>query len=206
VEWLTKQRLEALSDGVFAIALTLLVLDIRLGGSSAQPLWQRISESAPNVVVYALSFIIIGTYWVAHHSMIGPLGPVNRTLTWLNLVVLMTVSFLPFPTSILAENPLDPAAIQFYCVCVSLVNLISTLLWLYGTRLSNIRERLRKTVAVVHVSPILIYGLAAALCPLSRMIGWVLIVSVPLFFIVPNPIVNRLLKEVAEVSEANLMV
>jgi uncharacterized membrane protein len=98
-----KTRLEAFSDGVFAIAITLLVLDLHVpevgDGSLAHALWRQ----WPADVSYAVSFVTIGIIWVNHHNLIGNVARVTRTLLFLNLVLLLFVVALPFATATMAE-------------------------------------------------------------------------------------------------------
>lgn len=95
-------RLEAFSDGVFAIAITLLVLDINLPNGNG-PLIDRLAHQWPALGAYAVSFLIIGMVWMNHHSMLFFIRRVDRPLMLFNLLLLMNVSFIPFPTHVLAE-------------------------------------------------------------------------------------------------------
>ena len=95
-------RLETFADGVFAIAVTLLVLDIRLpeeGGS----LTDRLGDAWPAYVAYALSFITIGIMWANHHSIFELIDRTSHGLIVANLVLLLLVAFLPFPTKVLGD-------------------------------------------------------------------------------------------------------
>src|SRR3989442_555420 len=111
------KRLEAFSDGVFAVAITLLVLDLRdpRGGGD---LTHRLLRLWPNYAAYAVSFLVIGIIWVTHHDTFDRLRSVDRQLQFLNLLLLMTVALIPFPTSVLAEHLRDgrdshPAAVVY---------------------------------------------------------------------------------------------
>lgn len=102
-------RLEALSDGVFAIAITLLILNVHLP-SNTGPVAPQLSHLIAPIATYVLSFVIVGTYWVAHHSMLGEMRNPGRPLWWPNLLALMVVAFMPFPAGVLALHPYDAAA------------------------------------------------------------------------------------------------
>src|SRR5438045_8938069 len=95
-----KNRIEALIDGIFAVALTLLVLDIKLPENVAYPtneaLWSRLVELQRHFAIYAISFIVIGIYWVAHHVQFHYVRYTDRRLIWINLLFLLLLSFLPF--------------------------------------------------------------------------------------------------------------
>src|SRR5687767_6469693 len=97
-------RLEAFSDGVIAIAITLLVLEVRVPHPEpGETLWQALGNLWPSYVGYALSFLIIGIIWANHHDIFNHIGSVDRTFVLINTLFLMTVSFIPFPTALLSE-------------------------------------------------------------------------------------------------------
>ena len=104
-----KSRLEALSDGVFAIVMTILVL--QLGGSAisdaetATQLEAALLAQWPTFVSYAISFLMVGLYWVSHHTYFTFIGEVNETQLWLNLLFLFCLSLLPFTAELLGDHP-----------------------------------------------------------------------------------------------------
>jgi uncharacterized membrane protein len=127
------ERIVFFSDAVFAIAITLLALEIRLGESSGN-LGTAIIVLLPSIGVYALSFIVIGVYWVGHHRMFRMLSSYNYALIWLNLLFLLCVAFLPVANSVLAAHYQDPIAFLFYGIALSVTSFASLLLWLYAGR------------------------------------------------------------------------
>jgi uncharacterized membrane protein/catechol 2,3-dioxygenase-like lactoylglutathione lyase family enzyme len=98
---ISTDRLEAFSDGVFSIAITLLVLDLQPDHS--KPLAQALGQLWPNYVGYVVSFLLIGVVWLNHHTMFHYIRRVDRRLLVLNLLLLLSVAFLPLPTSVLAH-------------------------------------------------------------------------------------------------------
>jgi uncharacterized membrane protein len=103
-----KNRLEAFSDGVMAIAITLLVLDLVVPtreqiADNKHTLAQALGALWPSFAAYVVSFLIIGIIWVNHHTLFGMLARVERVLLFVNLLLLMLVSVIPFPTRLLAE-------------------------------------------------------------------------------------------------------
>jgi uncharacterized membrane protein len=106
-------RLIALSDGVFAIALTLLVLELALPGASANLHGRALTESIlatwPTVLAYLTSFAVIGIFWQGHNQMFQHLERYDGGLMWLAFLQLACVAFLPFPTSVLGEHGGDGA-------------------------------------------------------------------------------------------------
>ncbi len=104
VNGVEKTRLEAFSDGVFAIAITLLVLDLHVPQEvAAGGLGHALARDWPNYASYVVSFFIIGIIWVNHHAMFGDIKRVDRPLLFLNLLLLLFVVAIPFPTALLAE-------------------------------------------------------------------------------------------------------
>ncbi len=96
-------RIEAFSDGVFAIAITLLVLELRVPDAPAGHLAEALLHQWPAYASYVVSFLIIGIIWVNHHAMFQHIVKADRTLVFLNLLLLLCVSFIPFPTALLAD-------------------------------------------------------------------------------------------------------
>jgi uncharacterized membrane protein len=95
-------RLEAFSDGVFAVAITLLVLEINVPGG--EHLWHQLKEEWPSFASFFVSFWVIGIIWVNHHGVLDHLKRIDRPVLYLNLLVLMTVVFIPFATALMAEH------------------------------------------------------------------------------------------------------
>ena len=96
-------RLETFSDGVFAIAATLLVLEFSVDSAHAPDLGSALLHLWPSYLAYATSFITIGIIWMNHHTCVETIGRVDRPLLFLNLLLLLTVAFLPFPTRLVAD-------------------------------------------------------------------------------------------------------
>ena len=106
----SSSRLEAFSDGVFAIAITLLVLDLAIGAAGRRHLLRALVDLWPSYLAYVTSFFMIGLVWIGHHVIISISTGVDRRLTKINLVLLFVVAFLPFPTRLLGEFIRDPHA------------------------------------------------------------------------------------------------
>jgi uncharacterized membrane protein len=130
-------RLEAFSDGVFAIAITLLVLEIGVPEAGEGGLWQALMAEWPSFAAFAVSFLVIGIVWVNHHGVIDHLQWASRTVLYLNLLLLFSVAFLPFPSALLAEH-LDAGADEevaaaVYMGAMSLMAVNFSMLWTYIT-------------------------------------------------------------------------
>ena len=139
-------RLEAFSDGVFAIAITLLVLDLTvppLTESEHEGLWAALGHEWPSYFAYLVSFLVIGIIWINHHTMLTLLDRVDRPVLFANLTLLLTVSVIPFPTRLLAEYLLEPdahVAAAVYSATMLAMGFTFWMLWLTITRRP---ERLR---------------------------------------------------------------
>jgi TMEM175 potassium channel family protein len=137
-------RLEAFADAVFAIAITLLVIEIRLPpheevlriggvGSALLQLW-------PSYVGYVISFIVIGIMWANHHNLMKLVDRVDHGFISLTLLLLLCVAFLPFPTAVMAEHLADPdtheraVAVAFYCGCFTVTAVFYFLMWWHAAR------------------------------------------------------------------------
>jgi TMEM175 potassium channel family protein len=126
-------RVEAFSDGVFAIAITLLVLEIGVPESDFDDLWRGIAYQWPAYLAYATSFITIGGIWLAHHGIFRRLQYANMPVMLINLLLLMAVSFLPFPTKLMAEAiqsvEAERAAVIFYGGSLLVISFLFSALW-----------------------------------------------------------------------------
>jgi uncharacterized membrane protein len=126
-------RTEAFSDGVFAIAITLLILEVNVPETAFDNLWQGIADQWPSYLAYATSFLTIGGIWLAHHGMFRRLQYANQRLMVINLLLLMAVSFLPFPTKLMAEaidsSSAERAAVIFYGGTLLVISLLLSALW-----------------------------------------------------------------------------
>jgi TMEM175 potassium channel family protein len=126
-------RTEAFSDGVFAIAITLLVLDLHVPQTEFHDLWRGILHEWPAYLAYVTSFTAIGGLWLAHHGIFHRLRFVNDQVMRINLLLLMGVSFLPFPTRLMSEairnEDAARVAVIFYGISLFLVGALGAALW-----------------------------------------------------------------------------
>jgi uncharacterized membrane protein len=131
IRFMQKSRLEAFSDGVFAIVITLLVLDIRFPEVDYSQFWETLNSLIPRLLAYVMSFIIIGLYWVAHHNAMHVVRKTNRIFLWLNILLLLCVSFIPFPTSLLGRYPFQAGPIIIYGISLIAANAAGYIMILY---------------------------------------------------------------------------
>lgn len=135
---MTTTRVNAFSDGVFAIAITLLVLDIKAPSpwrvQNDTDLVRAIMASWPNFAAYVQSFLVVGVYWVAHHSLLDYVRRVDRTFLWLNNLFLLSVGFIPFPASLLGSFTVYRTASLVYGTSLVVTGLTLYMLWRYASR------------------------------------------------------------------------
>jgi uncharacterized membrane protein len=131
------ERLVFFSDAVFAIAITLLALDIRLPIEAAHlsdlQLFNGLVDIWPKYLSFLISFLVIGNFWIAHHRRYRYINRYDTRLLLLNLLVLMSIAFIPFPTAVLSENGNRTATI-FYSLSIAITGLLSALLWWYVSK------------------------------------------------------------------------
>jgi uncharacterized membrane protein len=120
-------RLVAFSDGVYAIAITLLVLSLSVPDGSDKHLGDELRNLGPQFLSYALSFAVIGRYWVAHHRMFRSLRRVDGTLLAINLALLGCIALLPFPTQVLGDYGDTTLGTVIYAVTICAVGSLTAL-------------------------------------------------------------------------------
>ena len=108
---MTTSRLEAFSDGVIAIIVTIMVLELH---SPAQPTWRALIKVAPTFISYGLSFLVVAIMWVNHHHLIHAVRDVTARLLWSNLNLLFWMSLVPFVTEFVGKNYHEPMAVALY--------------------------------------------------------------------------------------------
>lgn len=188
---MNKVRLENFSDGVFAIAVTLLVLGIKIPDSKTldnHQLIQALSRSIPQLLTFGFSFMVIGVFWVAHHRIFSVTKLVDSQLLWLNVFYLMFVAIMPYPAALLAENPFLSTSILVYCSTLFVIGLMHFLLLRHIYKTPNIKneeftEDVYRSYLQTGVTGPTIYILAGALSFVNPYISFFLIISSLVFYI-----------------------
>jgi uncharacterized membrane protein len=128
-------RIEALSDNIFAVAMTLLVLDIKIPAHGiGSNLWPFVVPLWHHVRTFTISFFIVGLYWVLHHHVFASIRRSNRTLLWINLLFMLFVAITPFSTGLLGAFDDSRTAIIIYGFNVMVLGLSLQAIWWYATR------------------------------------------------------------------------
>jgi len=196
------ERIAALSDGVFAIAMTLIVLEIRVPDAgpirSEQDLWNALLGLGPRLVTYFLSFLTLGIFWNGQQTQLNLFGSADRDLTWLQLAFLLAVTLVPFSTALLARFPTFRVAIVEYWLNIVLLGMTLLAGLQYGLRAGLFKQADTPEVAPLMRGRILIaqslYAIATATCivfPTWVSIGLIFLVQLN-YVIAPRiPILHR---------------
>jgi uncharacterized membrane protein len=174
------ERLAFFSDAVFAIAITLLVLDLK--APSGPKFRLDLAELGPAILGFVISFSVIAIYWLTHHAIFGALVREDRRLRVANLFFLASIAFLPFPTSIIARYPATTGSVIFYALSVALVGFFEVILILAARRQGLMRhgetsETTRWLIARGLTPPtiFLISTVVALAAPGPAQLTWILI-------------------------------
>ena len=122
------ERLTFFSDAVFAIAMTLLVVEVKLPHVAAltdAALGQALLDLIPDYVAFLVSFLVLARFWAGHHTLMGQLAVSSNRLLWANLLLLLAVAFMPFPTAVVSKYALLRTGIGFYCGWLLLLGLLN---------------------------------------------------------------------------------
>jgi len=189
---MSKGRLEAFSDGVLAIIITIMVLELKVPPGST---WRALLPLAPHLLTYALSFIFLGIYWNNHHHLFQAVGRVNGTVLWANLHLLFWLSLIPFATGWLGENGLVTGPVALYgtvllLAAIAYYLLVRALVALHGAESSLAAAVGRDTKGGISI---LMYAVAIAISFLSPAIGWALYVAVALIWLIPDRRIEKTL-------------
>jgi uncharacterized membrane protein len=185
------ERLAALSDGLFAFAMTILVLDLKTPAAEAvhseAELRRALWAMGPTVLIYLMSFLTLGIFWVGQQTQLNAVEKSDRHLTWLHLAFLFLVTLLPFSTRLLAEFVHYRTALVGYWLNIVLLGLVLYLSWGWATRSGAVRESFRQAdrVAVcrrIWISQTL-YAVAASLCVYSTLASITGIVVLQLHYV-----------------------
>lgn len=184
-------RLEAFSDGVLAIVITLLVLEIKVphlaAANDVRELVLALTGLAPKFLGYLLSFLFIAVFWVNHHHFFRQIQEVDGGLLWLNILLLLALSFIPFPTAMIGEYPWNSVALALFAIVLMLAGISFNLMWRHAEQQMLFHDSMTPaTVARAKqlglVGPGL-YGLAALLAFVLPMAAWILFICVPLLYV-----------------------
>jgi uncharacterized membrane protein len=195
------ERIAGLSDGVFAIAMTLIVLEIHVPDAgpirSEQDLWNALLGLGPRLLTYLLSFLTLGIFWNGQQTQLNMFASADRDLTWLQLAFLATIALMPFSTSLLAEFITYRIALLAYWLNIFAIGLLLYLNWEDATRKRLVTAEATPAISMVIRRRIFVgqslYAFGALLCFINPLWSIAFIVLVQLnFAIAPKiPILSR---------------
>jgi uncharacterized membrane protein len=181
------ERLAALSDGVFAVAMTLLVLDLHVPAveniHNERDLWRALGSLAPRLIPYVMSFITLGIFWVGQQTQLNHLARSDRGLAWIYLFFLFAVSVLPFSTTLLAQFLVYRTALLLYWANIVLLGATLYLSWLCATNSGLLKPGLTPEISHAIKRRIVVaqalYAFGAALCIINTYwsIGFIVLVQ-----------------------------
>ena len=192
----SKNRLETLTDGVFAIVMTLLVLELTVPHLSpskvTDELPKALLELSPVILSYITSFIILGFFWIAHHDDFSYIKHADRILLWITIFYLMTVAFIPFSTSLLGQYGNQQISVIIYGSNIIITGFINNLQWWYATknhRLVDDDADLDPALITSRTKRALLgligYIIAIAISFVNIQVSIILFIIYPLYFLIP---------------------
>ena len=196
----SKTRLEAFSDGVFAIAITLLVLEVGVPESSGEDLLGAILDQWPSYLAYVVSFVTIAVYWIEHDAITQALDHADGILVRINLVFLAFISFIPFPTRLVAEYLSDAGpervAAAFYGLVLLAISVLMTVLYAYAFRAGLLRpgadrENVMMRQRLDLYPSVVTYLVAVGVALFAPTVAVVLYLVVGLYVVFPWQILRR---------------
>jgi uncharacterized membrane protein len=192
-------RIEAFSDGVLAIVITLLVLEIKIPeldspGSSSEA-WAALRDLFPKFAGFFLSFLFIAVFWVNHHRFFALVTRVDWGLLWLNNLLLLFLCFVPFPTAFVGNHPGNPVAIALFASVLMLSGVAFNIMWRYVRQRGFIEvevrgKRVHKAIRRGLIGPIayMISGVAGFF---ESQISWLIFFAVPVLYALPDQMEKR---------------
>jgi uncharacterized membrane protein len=181
-------RVLALSDGVFAIIITLLVLEIHVPElTQGQSLNEALAEVRPSLTAFVISFILAGMYWVGHRDLFGLIRRTDRGLVWLNIVYLLPLCLLPFSAGLLGHYDQEPVALRIYGLVLVAIALMRVVIWLYATNRPKLLwlqldDRQRRAGLAVAAFPGLVYLLAFLVAKIAPGVSLLIYAGTPVLY------------------------
>jgi uncharacterized membrane protein len=183
---MSKTRLEAFSDGVLAIIITIMVLEIKTPHNTS---WAALLEQMPIFSSYLLSFIFIGIYWGNHHNLVGAVSHTNAAIIWSNLNLLFWLSLIPFATGWMGENRYSQNTVILYAALMLLCGISFTILQICIERISKENQRLARAFASLRqksIFSVVCYVLAIVLAYYNTLFSAILFCIVAIRWLVPD--------------------
>jgi uncharacterized membrane protein len=192
-------RIEAFSDGVFAIVATLLVLELRVpelaDNFTEAETFNALYKLGPKFAGFVFTFLALAIYWVNHHQLFHSIKSADRPLLWYNNALLFWLCFVPFPTAFIGEYPSRIVPVMLYGSVMTAAGISFNLLARHAVKAKLFRESisqttLKKSMRRGMLGPI-VYSISVITAPLSTCISLVIFAVVPLLYFIPQKIVEE---------------
>lgn len=190
--------MEAFSDGVFAIVVTLLVLELRVPALpenfSTQDVLKELIHLFPKFFSFAMSFVIVAIFWVNHHQFFHSLEKTDRAMLWYNNLLLFWLSFVPFPTAFIGEHPVSMIPVMLYGAVLFFAGVSFNLMLRHAVKAKLFHksvsdEVLKQSVARGVIGPV-VYFVSIISALISVYISLVIFLLVPIIYFIPQKIVR----------------
>lgn len=188
---MNKNRLEAFSDGVIAIIITIMVLEIKMPHNTS---WTALIEQIPVFSSYLLSFVYIGIYWGNHHHLISAVTRVNASIIWSNLNLLFWLSLIPFATGWMGENHFAQNTVVLYAILMLICGISFTILQICIERISKNNPKLTEAFACLRrkgIFSVFCYILSIGLAYYNTLISAILFCIVAVRWIIPDKNIEK---------------
>jgi len=195
---MNKTRLEAFSDGVLAIIITIMVLEIKMPEDAS---WAALGKMAPVFMSYLLSFVFVGIYWGNHHHLLHTVKHVNPAIIWSNMNLLFWLSLIPLATGWMGHTHFAPNTIAVYALLLLVCGISFTILQFCIVRGTKLTPELREAFTGLRTKDIfsaMAYAAAVPLAFYNTTICGVLFVLVAIAWLVPDRKIEQALKKLAE--------
>jgi len=188
-------RIEAFSDGVMAIIITIMVLELRVPklaeAFSREDFWREMEHFWPKLLAYAMSFVIVGIFWVNHHGFFHNLQKSDGKLLWFNNFMLFWMSLIPFGTAFLGEHPTSPEAVMIFGGIMTMTAISFPLMGYYAMFRSDlmheyISSEMRNANLRRSWPGSVLYLFSVLVAPFSVWVSWGIFFVVPLYYFMPR--------------------
>ncbi len=188
-----KERLETFSDGVFAVSMTILLLEIKLEPekvfiNNKPDLWSYLWSLFPLIRSWMISFILLGVFWRNHHCIFKMSTKCDYALAWMNILFLMLISFVPFPSHLMGRFPDEPVAVALFGIVIMLASFVMACMYYYIVKnyLSDVydKKKAMKNVKKAFLGVPLVYGVLTLLACYHPW-AFYFYFAIPVFFLLP---------------------
>jgi uncharacterized membrane protein len=186
---MNKSRIEAFSDGVIAIIITIMVLELHIPdlkeNFTSQDIWREFYALTPELLAYLLSFIVVAILWINHHALFDKIPHSTSKLIWYNAFLLFAMSLIPLPTAFISQHPLLPEASLFYGFIMFLTSFAFYLM----RRYIEVQAKLipyNKFIQRSNAFSVSLYFLSMPLAFVSVYLSFIIFIGIPIWYFLPD--------------------